>query len=410
VIEKKVDIDDLRIGAYVSRLDRAWVDTPFMFQGFYIHNSNDIEALREHCKYVYIDVNREPLNKEPLQTLDYKTPAANIENLRAAMPRRKVNYQNTISVERELKHAKISLHSLTNVIDSIVTDVENNRPINLQNAEGTIKSMIESIARNPDAYVWLSRIQNNNEYTYHHAMDVAILALSLGRHLGLSIEELHELAIGTLLFDIGKLKLPPNLLKKPGKLTADEFALVKKHVEFGVEILESIDGMPVKSVDIAKYHHERHNGKGYPEGLKGTHIPVYARIASIADCYCAITRHRSYSPAVSSHEAIKQMYEWSGLDFQPEMIEQFIQCLGIYPTGSLVELSSGEVGAILSQNRVRRLRPKVMLILDNNKVAYDHFPVIDLVKEKTDKDGNPLEIVATHEPGAFGIDPKSFYL
>ena len=410
MIEKKVDIEDLRIGAYVSRLDRAWVDTPFMFQGFYIHDGDDIEALRQYCKYVYIDINRTPLNTEKLQTLDYH-PASTDERLHSTvMPTKKVHYKDTSSVEEELSHAKTSLVKLTTLIDDIVADVKNNKPINLQAADATIQSMIDSIARNPDAYIWLSRIQNNDEYTYHHAMDVSILALTLGRHLGLSTQELQELAIGTLFFDIGKLKLPPNLLKKPGKLTNEEFALVKKHVDFGVEILESIEGMPVKSVDVARYHHERHNGKGYPDGLDGTHIPVYARIASIADCYCAITRNRSYSPAVSSHEAIKQMYEWSGVDFQPEMIEQFIQCLGIYPTGSLVELSTGEVGAILSQNRVRRLRPKIMLILDQHKVAYEHFPIIDLVKEETDKNGDPIEIIATHEPGAFGIDPKSFYL
>lgn len=409
MIEKKTEINNLRIGAYVSRLDRPWVDTPFMFQGFYIHDGEDIEALRKHCKYVYIDVNRPPLNSERLQTLSHR-PKAVKESQHSSMPEKKVHYVDSTSVEEELVFAKQSMHELTSVIDKIVEDVKTDKRIDLIPAKTTMKGMIASIARNPDAFMWLSRLQNRDEYTYHHAMDVTILALTMGRHLGLNTAELQELAIGALLFDIGKMKLPPKLLSKPGKLTDDEFALVKKHVDFGVEILNSIQGVSPHSVDIARYHHERHNGRGYPDGLEGTHIPVYARIVSIADCYSAITRHRSYSRAISSHEAIKLMYEWSGVDFQPEMIEQFIQCLGIYPTGSLVELNTGEVGAILSQNRVRRLRPKIMLILDANKVAYDHFPIIDLIKDETDKNGNLIEIVATHEPGSFGIDPQTFYL
>ncbi len=270
--------------------------------------------------------------------------------------------------------------------------------------------MVESVARNPDAFIWLTQLKDTDIYTYHHSMDVSILAVVMGRHLGLSRLELQDLAIGTLLFDIGKLKLPPKLLNKPGRLTDEEFELIKKHVDYSVEIIERISGITPRALEIARYHHERHNGSGYPEGLQGTQIPVFARIASIVDCYSAITRNRSYSQAISSHEAIKQMYEWGDIDFQMELIEQFIQCLGIYPTGSLVELSTGEIGVILSQNRVRRLRPKVMLILDCNKIAYEHFPIIDLIKDTEDEDGNELDIVAAHEPGSFGIDPKTFYL
>jgi len=408
VIEKKVFVDDLKLGLYVSRLDRAWVDTPFMFQGFYIHDDSDITELKKHCLFVYVDANRERLSSDQLLTL--KATADSVPCLDAGLPVRKVHYNDTTDVEDELVYSKQCHSQLTQMVDNIIADVEAGKTINIKETKSIVSNMVESVARNPDAFLLLTKLRDTDTYTYHHAMDVSILSVVMGRHLGLSKKELQDLAIGTLLFDIGKMKLPPRLLNKPGRLTDEEFALVKKHVEYSVEIIQSIKGISQSALEIARYHHERHNGCGYPEGLHGTQIPVFARIAAIVDCYCAITRNRCYNRAISPHEAIKQMYEWGGIDFQMELVEQFIQCLGIYPTGSLVELTTGEVGVILSQNRFRRLRPKVMLILDPRKIAYEHFPIIDLIKETEDEEGNELEIIAAHEPGSFGIDPKTFYL
>ncbi len=409
MIEQKTDVNDLQIGMYVSRLDRAWVDTPFMFQGFYIHDDEDLAALKKHCRYVYTDTTKEnlaPLKLQTLVTTEKETSPAAM----TVLPSKKVHYEDTTSVEEEITVARKYHADLSQTMDSIISDVKAGNKIDLNKAKKTVDNMIDSVARNPDAFMWLTRLKDSDSYTYHHSMDVSILAVTLGRHLGLSKHELKDLAIGTLLFDIGKLKLPANILNKPGRLTDEEFEQIRKHVEYGVEILKGIKGISPRAIEVAKYHHERHDGNGYPEGLEGTAIPVFARIAAIVDCYDAITSDRSYRRAISSHEAIKQMYEWGNIDFQLELIEQFIQCLGIYPTGSLVELSTGQVGVILSQNRVRRLRPKIMLILDPHKVAYESFPIVDLVTETLDKDGNPLDIVATHEPGAFGIDPHAFYL
>jgi HD-GYP domain-containing protein (c-di-GMP phosphodiesterase class II) len=326
------------------------------------------------------------------------------------LPTRKVQYETTTAIEEEMVFAKECHANLSTMVSDIMADVHAGKEINLLAPKKIVRHMIESITRNPDAFLWLTKLKKADSYTYKHSMDAAILAITLGRHLGLTKKELEDLAIGTLLFDVGKMKLPPELLTKPGRLTDDEFDLVKKHVEYSVETLKGIKGISPQSIEIAMYHHERHNGSGYPNKLKGKEIPIFARIAAIVDCYDAITSDRTYNRAISSHDAIKQLYEWRNIDFQEEMIEQFIQCLGVYPTGSLVELSTGEVGVVLSQNRVRRLRPKIMLILDKEKVAYDHYTTVDLIKEESDKDGNPLEILSSHEPGAFGIDPQTFYL
>lgn len=407
-MEKKVKTEDLKIGMYVARLDRPWVDTPFMFQGFYIRDQKDIDTLRQYCHYIFTDYDRQELDDYRLQHMRAEEYAA--KPGACELPTRKVNYETTTSIEEELVFARECHTNLAHLVNEIMTDVRAGKEINFPGARKIVSSMIESIARNPDAFMWLTKLKDTDSYTYKHSMDAAILAVTLGRHLGLTKHELQELAIGTLLFDIGKMKLPPELLSKPGRLTDAEFTLVKKHVEYSVDTLKQIKGISPRSIEIAMYHHERHNGSGYPHGLRGNQIPVFARIAAIVDCYDAITSDRTYNRAISSHDAIKQLYEWRNIDFQEEMIEQFIQCLGVYPTGSLVELSTGEVGVVLSQNRVRRLRPKIMLILDKDKVAYDHYPTLDLIKEETDKEGKPLEILTSHEPGAFGIDPHAFYL
>ncbi|MFQ6023531.1 MAG: HD-GYP domain-containing protein, partial [Acidiferrobacterales bacterium] len=163
-------------------------------------------------------------------------------------------------------------------------------------------------------------------------------------------------------------------------------------------------------IEIAHTHHERHNGSGYPRALLDKDIPTFGKMAGIVDCYDAITSDRVYRSALTSHQALRQLYGQRGTDFQSAMVEQFIECIGIYPLGSLVELSTGEIGIVISQSRVRSLRPKVMLILNQDKESNKTSPIIDLMTQLSDYSGNPLEIKEVLEPGTYGINPKDFYL
>ncbi|NIO41094.1 MAG: HD-GYP domain-containing protein, partial [Burkholderiales bacterium] len=194
------------------------------------------------------------------------------------------------------------------------------------------------------------------------------------------------------------------------KLTLAEFKVVQKHVLHSVEIMSNTSGVSPAAIEIAHTHHERNNGSGYPRKLADKEIPVFGKLAAIIDCYDAMTSERVYRPAISSHKALRKLYARRDQEFQTVLVEQFIQCLGVYPVGSLVELSSGEVGVVLSQNRVRRLRPKIMVILDKNKKPTKSAPIIDLMVELTDSSGNPLDIKEVVEPAVYGIDPKEFFL
>lgn len=421
----KVSTTNLKLGMYVQDLDCAWVDTPFLFQGFTIADNSEIKQLCDHCQYVYIDNERgddvdshlldfdtakvENNQKKPSPKLD-NTALEEDEDGKILLAKRHTVYEDTQSLEDELQYAKQAHVELQKLITNIMQDVQLGNKLNLEKIKQATDGMIESIVRNPDAFTWLTRLKNVDSYTYTHAIDSSILGVAFGRHLGLSKPELQDIALGLMFADTGKVKVSQELLTKPEHLTETEFNEIKKHVDFSYEVAKETENLSNRSLQIIYCHHERHDGKGYPRGLAGNKIPVFARMASIVDCYDAITSDRVYNKAISQHEAVRKLFKWRNINFQEELVEQFIQCLGVYPTGSLVELTTGQVGVILSQNRVRSLKPKVMLILNANKEAYGISPTLDLIKDTEDKDGNPIEILRAIEPSVYGIDPNTFYL
>jgi len=270
--------------------------------------------------------------------------------------------------------------------------------------------VVEGVSNNTDAYLLLTKLKGKDDYTYHHMISCSILATALGKELGLSKGELEELAIGILLFDIGKMKLPLSILTKKEKLNDEELQLIKNHVTDSVALLSKTKGVSSSTMAIAQDHHERYDGSGYPKGKKETQISLYASIAGLVDCYHAMTSERVFAKGIKHSEVVNQLYSRRNVDFKEELVEHFIQCLGSYPAGTLVELSTGEVCVVIEQNKVRRLRPKVMVLLNKEKKSNDYFPIMDLLTEIEDADRNPMSIVRTLENNAYGLDAEKFYL
>ena len=408
--EIKVRTPDLELGMYVSRLDRPWLETPFLLQGFHIKTQEDINELLKHCEYVFVDVELSQVTeKENPQYLDGSGIASDKEKqkLTNIKPR---NYKDTTDLKAELKAASESHALLTKVTADVMANIANNKNLDLPSIKNAINQMVESIIRNPDAFTWLTRLKSKDNYTYSHSVNTSVWAVAFGRHLGLPKNDLQSLAIGALLFDTGKIKLPSKLINNTSRYSQYEFKLIKQHVEHSVEIVRSIDGINDDVINMVKTHHERHNGGGYPNGLSGNMIPIFGKIAGIVDCYDAITSERPFVLAISPHDAVKKLYEWRDVDFQSELVELFIQVVGIYPAGTIVELSDGRVGVIVAHHRVWRLRPQVMLLLDNNKQSYSNFNTINLITENTGIDGNPLNIHKSIDPHVYGIDPEQLYL
>jgi len=411
---KKVYVQDLQPGMYVSGLDRPWLDTPFSLQGFMIRNLSEVKKLGFYCDYVYIDTSKsianlninitsQPSNKRPpgIVAQPFKTELA------AHNP---VRYTEQSSVTHEIRIAQGAYQNIRDEFDSMVSRIGSGKALNLGQLNEVINPLVDSITRNPGASIWLARLKSQDSYTYRHCIAVAIWCSVIGRQIGLPQKELAQLSMGGMLLDIGKLKIPPVILNKNQQLSEREFALMQKHVDLSLKMAkDSSRVMPQAVIDMIASHHERFDGSGYPQSIKGTQIPLYARIAAIADCYDAITSQRVYAKPITHALAIKQMYEWRGFDFQPELIEAFIQALGVYPTGTLVELTSGEVGIVVKENPGKRLRPQVLVILDADKNQYIDFREMDLASA-TEEGNSNIEIAKTLEPGAHGLDPETLYI
>jgi HD-GYP domain-containing protein (c-di-GMP phosphodiesterase class II) len=252
-------------------------------------------------------------------------------------------------------------------MDSIFEDIRLGRSVDTEGAKIVVRSMVDSITRNPDAGLWYTQLRRKDEYTADHSLNVCILTLVFGRHLNFAESVLNDLGIGALLHDIGKMRIPSSVLNKPGPLTADELALVRQHPTFGAEILRQTPDVPRAAVDITYCHHERVDGEGYPRGLKAGEISLFSKMVAVVDVYDAITSNRVYHHGMSPCDALKNMYQWQHKDFDESLVEDFIQCLGIYPVGSTVQFNTGEIGIVMNDNKEHRLKPTVMIVLDEKQ-------------------------------------------
>jgi len=404
----QVNTSELQLGMYVSGLDRPWLEVPFPIQGFMLESPEDIVRIQKYCKHVFIDraqsIVREAAKKQFSLTRPRKTNQQIFETRKLKV------YADSATWTEEFPKAKAAVEALTETVDSIFSQVSHGGALDVVKVKKSVDPMIDSIARNPDACIWLARMKQQDTYTYQHSVGASIWAVALGRQLGLPKPDLRSLAIGGLLFDIGKLKVNPELLGAERLLTDEEFTELRSHVSLGVTMITDSGLMNRDVLDMVAHHHERHDGSGYPAGMSGDTIPVFARIAAIVDCYDAITSHRSYARGIPPAVAIKKLYEWRDVDFQAELIEEFIQAVGIYPAGTLVELSSGEIAVVVAEYRTRRLRPKVMVLLDANKQPTNDVKMLDLLTDKLTPDGKPLEISNSLEPEAYGIDMTAIKL
>ncbi len=393
---KKVSSQELELGMFVCSLDRPWSETPFLFQGFMIREESELEKLRELTRYVYIMVPDEEIKLRGLPS--GPTSTTNHSNVVG-----QATYETTTTILEELPEIHNAHQELTQLITEVSDVVQAQREIDREKVAQSVAIMVHSIERNPDAYVWLTRIRRFDSYIYKDALAASAWATALGRQLGMTRENLQLLATGMLLMDVGKMSLPKELLHKPSRLEFEEWELIKTHVEKGLQLLESKGNYPPEILDIVRGHHERLDGSGYPQGLTGSQIPLFAQIAGLIDFYVSVTNPRPFAPSLSPAKALHMLYQQQGTYFDETLVQRFIQVIGTYPTGSLVELSSGEVGVVMSQNIGFRLRPNVVLLLDPNKQPYGSNTILNLLDQTKDRNGKPLNIVNSLPDGAYGL-------
>lgn len=380
---------------FVSKLDREWLDTPFLVQGFMLETLDDIDIVAEFCEYVWVDaVKEEWVAPEERVSSPYKT-------------QKSVNYINKISAQEEHRKALGIYQESRRITKSLLDSVALHGIVNTEQAKETVKECVDSIIRNPNALLWMSRVREMDEYTAEHSMNVCILAISFGRHLGMDEEQLKKLGLCAILHDVGKMRIPPQVLNKAEALTDKEYKMIKAHTVHGRNLLMSSVGMPPVAIDVAYGHHERMDGLGYPRKIKASGTSDFNRIVSIVDAYDAMTANRCYSPAIPSTDALKNIFKDRGTHFDERLATEFIKCIGLYPPGTLVELRNDYVGIVLAANPKQHRLPKIIVVLDENKQLCKEriYDLRDINKQSLDES---FLIKRSLVDGSYGVTIKEY--
>jgi len=406
--ERELSVRALVPGMYVSRLDRPWEETPFPLQGVMVGSSEDVEQLARYCRNVVVDLPRsEPRIARRLQLLEREDEELELPAVGAAP---------SMFSPRDIEAARESMDSLSQRATHLLDMIHDGHGLSNAVVEAAIAPVIASVAQNPDAMLWLQVLRRHSDYQYGHAMNCCVLAVAFGRGLSLPEADLHALAVGGMLMNIGMVDVPRDLPDSPEVLDAPAHARIRDHVRAGLALFDASDVANAGARAMLQYHHERHDGSGYPSGLEGSEIPLFGRIAGIVDTYDAMTSERPWRPAVSRAAALQELYRQRDHWFQSELVEEFVKCLGVYPVGTLVELNTGEVAVVMMQNPVRRLRPRVMVLTDASKTLRSTFMALDLDRHGSGnpKPGvvapDPMHIVRSLPPDSHGLDPRELFL
>ncbi len=383
-------VADLKVGMTVCDLDRPWLETPFALQGFTLHSAADIAEIARYCQFVWVDADDHgrphlaQIQAQPLAAFPGATPMTG----------------------KSLGEAYASHGRARELTRSFLDDVRLGRAIDMKTVKATVSELVANVLHDPEALAWVARIRDRDQYTSEHCLNVGLLAIMFGRYRGASEEDLHRIGVAGILHDVGKMRTPLEILNKEGRLEGEELQIMQRHAAHGRDILIAHRNVAPGAVDVAFSHHEALDGSGYPRGLKANGISELARIVTLCDVYDAMTSDRIYKRGVASLSAMQVLYKLRGSKFDERLTEQFIQCIGIYPPGTLVALTSGEVGIVLGGNRRHRHLPRVLVVRDADGKPIPER-VVDL--EKLVGADPTLQPIRTPLPnGSHGIRLESY--
>jgi HD-GYP domain-containing protein (c-di-GMP phosphodiesterase class II) len=268
--------------------------------------------------------------------------------------------------EQSLSPMRETYAGALDVMRSAVGRARIGAPLNVQGAEHTVDRLVDAILREQSAMLGLISVKNYDEYTFTHALHICILCLGLGHATGLPLDRLKELGVAALLHDVGKVFVPLEILRKPDKLTPDEFKAIARHPIDGALILFRQERAPAVAPVVAFEHHIQCNGTGYPQVGASWELNLYSLMVSIADVYDALTTERPYRPPLSPERALEMMHESQRDQFDERLLGRFTEMLGKYPAGTLLRLSSGELAIVSRSNPNNSARPFARLVVDDD--------------------------------------------
>lgn len=406
----RVPVDMLRPGLYVAELDRPWNEVPVMFQGFEIRGDDELKVLQQHCRYVYVEEQRSLPYAYTALAVEFAAAGGDlapgpVEEPSAAVIER---HPSKHGFAQRAQEAMPNREKAMEYVERAFADVRLGRALTWQEARPLVNSITEQVAHKTSAVLWLTKLAHADRQAAAHAVNVCVFATLFGLHLGLSEEQIELIGLGALLHDIGKAKLPPELLTKAGPLTADEWKAVKQHPAEGVELVFEDRSMPREVREIILMHHERIDGKGYPWGLGPKNIPDHVRIVSLANTYDSLTSERPYRAAQPADQALQEMYNDREGTVGAELVQAFIHCLGIFPVGTVVELNNGALGLVIDSQMENRLKPTVLLVRTPDGEPYQKRLLLNLAAVPEFKQGQAqLYIRRAVNPANHDIDVPS---
>jgi len=379
---KKIDVTQLRKGMFICGTDRKWIDIPFFRKKFLITSDKQISTLQEYCEFVYIDTEKgEDVSPAIIEQHNDDTF---------------VDHDSSKQIHEDTSYRKNYEDSQT-ILSEVLNDVRLGRCVDNPKVRGVVQELIVNIVKDSQTMIGLIQSKDKNDTLARKSVNVCILALAFGKHIGIPKDKMYELGLGALLHDIGMVQVPSRILLKKQPLTPAERAIMEKHTEYGLAILAKTQEIPVNVLKIVHSHHERMDGKGYPQKLQSKEIGLLVRMVTIVSVYEALTRERFYTETLSPVAALKYLYTSGKAIFDAPLVEKFIQALGIYPSGCVVVLNSGEIGVVVNVNPQDRLRPTLRIVTNAQKQLLAQESVLELA-DRTTKDIEIIKTLAMDDP------------
>ncbi len=393
---KKITVDQLKLGMHIHEFCSSWMDHPFWRTKFVLEDPSDLRQIQTcGIKELWIDVQK-GCDVEVAGTTKQETEAqidaalVQIAAPKAPPPR--------VPMAAEVARAKKICVNAKSAVVSMFQEVRMGKAIDHDAAGALVEEITDSVVRNPGALISLARLKSVDDYTYMHSVAVCALMVVLARQLGIDEKTTREVGMAGLLHDLGKAVMPMDVLNKPGKLTDEEFNIMKSHPAEGHRMLVEGGAVGAIPLDVVLHHHEKVSGTGYPKGLKDAEISLFAKMGAVCDVYDAITSNRPYKAGWDPAESIRKMTEWSSGHFDPRVFQAFVKSVGIYPIGSLVRLESGRLGIVVDQTEKSLLTPKVRVFFSVRSNAHIPPEVVDLSVR-----ASPDKIVSREDPGKWGF-------